>query len=141
MTHTPRQRIARSSQLAVLPLGVALAAVLFALRGEPAGAPLAVALCLLALPWVVAALVVIAVLSSPLYMALHPWTQAPALDVWLGGVVLLAIAVGAQINAGLLLTWLRRPRPQPQAGLRDFLQSAEPDSKTQESDGTQRWAR
>jgi len=118
---TPRQRIARSSHWAAVPLGLAVAALLFALRGQPLGMPVASALCVLALPWVVAALVLVAVLSSPLYMALHPLAMAPALDVWLGGVVLLAIALGVQINAGLLLAWWRRPRIAPQPGLGDFL--------------------
>ncbi len=118
---TPQQRIARSSQWAVLPLGVALAALLLATRGELVGTVLSAALCVLALPWVVVVLMVLAVLSSPLYMALHPLSLAPPLDVWLGSVVLLAIAVGVQINAGLLLTWWRRPRTPPQPGLGEYL--------------------
>jgi hypothetical protein len=118
---TPRQRIARSSQWAVVPLGVAVAALLFATRGEPLGMALAAALCVLALPWGVAALIAIAVLSSPVYMALHPLAMAPALDVWLGGVVLLAIAAGVQVNAGLLLAWWRRPRAAPEPDLGEFL--------------------
>jgi hypothetical protein len=118
---TPRQRIARTSQWAALPLGIALAALLFAVRGEPISAPLASALCLLSLPWVVVALIVLAVLSSPVYMALHPLAMAPALDVWLGGVVLLAIAIGVQVNAGLLLAWWRRPRIPSEPGIGDFL--------------------
>jgi hypothetical protein len=118
---TPRQRIARSSQWAALPLGAAIATLLLATRGTPLGMALATALCLLALPWVVVALIAIAVLSSPVYMALHPLALAPALDVWLGGVVLLAIAVGVQINAGLLLAWWRRPRTAPEPGLGEFL--------------------
>ena len=118
---TPQQRIARSSQWAVLPLGAVLATLLLATRGEPVGTVLSAALCVLALPWVVVVLRVLAVLSSPLYMALHPLSMAPPLDVWLGGVVLLAIAIGVQINAGLLLAWWRQPRTPPQTGLGEFL--------------------
>ena len=118
---TPRQRIARRSQWAMLPLGIAAAALLFATRGTPTGTLVAAALCVLALPWVVPALVVVAVLSSPVYMALHPLAAAPALDVWLGGVVLLAIAVGLQVNAGLMLAWLQRPRMAPDPGIGEFL--------------------
>ncbi len=119
---TPQQRIARSSQWAVLPLGAVLATLLLATRGEPVGTVLSAALCVLALPWVVVVLMVLAVLSSPLYMALHPLGMAPALDVWLGGVVLLAIAAGVQINAGLLIARLRRPHRAPDPGLREFWQ-------------------
>jgi hypothetical protein len=119
---TPQQRIARSSQAAVLPIGAAVAALLFATRDSQTGLWTASLLCLLALPWMVAALVAIGVLSSPIYMALHPLQLAPALDVWLGGVVLLAIAAGVQINAGLLLARLRRPRAVPDPGLREFWQ-------------------
>ena len=119
---TPQQRIARRSHAAALPLGAAVAALLFATRGSELGLWLATLLCLLALPWMVAALIAIGVLSSPVYMALHPLAMAPALDVWLGGVVLLAIAVGVQINAGLLLARMRRPRPAADPGLREFWQ-------------------
>lgn len=119
---TPQQRIARSSQAAALPVGAAVAALLFATRDSEPGVWLASLLCLLALPWVVAALIALAVLSSPLYMALHPLGMAPALDVWLGGVVLLAIAAGVQINAGLLIARLRRPDRAPDPGLREFWQ-------------------
>ena len=118
---TPRQRIARRSQWAVAPLGVAAAALLFATRGTAAGEALAALLCVLALPWVVLALIALAVLSAPVYMALHPLDLAPALDTWLGGVVLLAIAVGVQVNAGLLLAWRRQPRAPPQPGIGEFL--------------------
>lgn len=118
---TPRQRIARTSQLAALPLGVVLAALLFATRGELTGTILSAGLCVLALPWIVVVLMVLAVLSSPLYMALHPLSMAPSLDVWLGGVVLLAIAIGVQINVGLLLAWWRRPRVPLEPGLGEFL--------------------
>jgi hypothetical protein len=118
---TPRQRIARSSQWAALPLGAALATLLLATRGTAPGMAFAAVLCVLALPWIVAALIAIAVLSSPVYMALHPLALAPALDVWLGSVVLLAIAAGVQINAGLLLAWWRRPRAAPEPGLGEFL--------------------
>lgn len=119
---TPDQRLARTSQAAALPVCVVTAALLFATRDGEAGLWLASLLCLLALPWVVAALIALAVLSSPLYMALHPLQMAPTLEVWLGGVMLLAIAVGVQINAGLLLAWLRRPRRAPEPGLREFWQ-------------------
>jgi hypothetical protein len=118
---TPRQRIACSSQWAALPLGAVVAALLFATRGGPLGMALASALCVLALPWVVPALIAVAVLSAPVYIVLHPLAMAPALDVWLGGVVQLAIAVGVQINAGLLLAWWRRPRVAPEPGLGEFL--------------------
>lgn len=123
---TPRQRIARSSQWACLPLGIATAALLFATRGTPLGMALAAVLCVLALPWIVAALIAFAVLSSPVYMAMHPLALAPPLEVWLGGVVLLAIAAGVQINAGLLLAWCRRPRAAPEPGLGEFLRRTDP---------------
>jgi len=117
---TSRRRFALA-QCAALPLGAGAAAVLLALRGEHGGVLAASVLCLLALPWVVAALIALAVLSAPVYMALHPLGAAPALDAWLGAVVLLAIAVGVQINAGLLLAWLRRPRAAPDPGIGEFL--------------------
>jgi len=116
-----RPRIAYTSQWAALPLGAVVAALLFALRDTPLGTPVASVLCVLALPWVVPALIAIAVLSSPLYMALHPLALAPALEIWLGGVVLLAIAAGVQVNAGLLLAWGRRPRRAPDPGIGEFL--------------------
>lgn len=119
---TPQQRIARTSQAAAVPVGAAVAALLFATGGSDAGLWLATLLCLLALPWAVVALIAVAVLSSPLYMALHPLHLAPPLADWLGGVVLLAIALGVQINAGLLLARLRRPRAVPDPGLREFWQ-------------------
>jgi hypothetical protein len=76
---------------------------------------------LLALPWVVPAFIVVAVLSSPLYAWLHTVGPAPEVMTWLGGTVLVGAVVGCHVNAALLATRLRKPRAQREAGLGDFL--------------------
>jgi len=76
----------------------------------------------LGLPWVVPAFVVIAVLSAPVYVALHIAGQPLELMPWLSGVILLAGIVACHVNATLLLHRLLRKRARaPDAGLADFL--------------------
>ena len=111
-----------------LLLSVPLALLLWNLRTAPEGLRTAVATAavLLALPWVVPAMVLVATLSVPLYMWLH--TQVPVPDVlqWLGGTLLVGAVLGAHINATLAWLWLRRGPAVPEPGLRDFLNRSPP---------------
>lgn len=76
----------------------------------------------LSVPWVVPATMLLAVLSSPIYMWLHTQGPAPAVLDWLGGVVLVAAVIGCHLNAALLVAWRRaRRRDVAEIGLRDFL--------------------
>ena len=100
-----------------LLLSVPLALLLWNLRTA-----VATAAVLLALPWVVPAMVLVATVSVPLYMWLH--TQGPVPDVlqWLGGTLLAGAVLGAHVNATLAWLWLRRAPAVPEPGLRDFLE-------------------
>ena len=82
---------------------------------------LAAVAVLLALPWVIPAMVLIAALSAPLYMWLHTRGPVPPVLEWLGASVLLGAIVGAHINAALGWLWLHRGRARPEPGLGDFL--------------------
>jgi hypothetical protein len=76
----------------------------------------------LGLPWVVPAFVVVAVLSAPLYIALHIVGQPQPLAPWLSGVILIGGIVACHVNATLLISSLLRKRPRTRdAGLADFL--------------------
>jgi hypothetical protein len=119
-----------------LLLSVPLALLLWNLRTaaddlRTAAATVAV---LLALPWVVPAMVLVATVSAPLYMWLH--TQGPVPDVlqWLGGTLLAGAVLGAHVNAALAWLWLRREPPVPEPGLRDFLERSPPGAARQLND-------
>ena len=113
-----------SGWLPGLLLSVPLALLLWNLRTAPEDLRTAVATAavLLALPWVVPAMVLVATVSVPLYMWLH--TQGPVPDVlqWLGGTLLAGAVLGAHVNATLAWLWLRRDPAVPEPGLRDFLE-------------------
>ena len=106
-----------------LLLSVPLALLLWSLRGaaEDVRTGIAVAAVLLALPWVIPAMVLVAALSVPLYMWLH--TQGPVAPVlaWLGGTVLVGAVIGAHINAALAWLWMRRGNAVPEPGIGEFL--------------------
>ena len=75
-----------------------------------------------AIPWIVPATMLLAVLSSPIYMWLHTQGPVPAVLDWLGGVVLVAAVVGCHLNTALLRAWQRAQRSsEAEIGLRDFL--------------------
>jgi hypothetical protein len=104
-----------------LPLGLAL----WLVRDQPetVRVGLASAAVLLAVPWIVPAIVLIGVLSAPLYMWLHAQGPVPPVMIWLGTVVLVAAVLGCHVNAALLICWLRSRRGvSPEAGLREFLE-------------------
>ena len=107
-----------------LLLSVPLALLLWNLRtaSEDLRTAVATVAVLLALPWVVPAMVLVATVSVPLYMWLH--TQGPVPDVlqWLGGTLLVGAVLGAHLNATLAWLWLRRDPAIPEPGLRDFLE-------------------
>jgi len=83
----------------------------------------AMAAALIAIPWIVPAWVVLAALSSPVFIWLT--MHGTSLDVmhWLGEVVLVAAVAGCHVNGALLArAWRRRHEVhEPQAGLGDFL--------------------
>jgi hypothetical protein len=106
-----------------LLLSVPVALLLWSLRGAEEGVrtSVAVAAVLLALPWVIPTMVLVAVLSAPLYMWLHTRGPAPPVLEWLGATVLVAAVIGTHINAALGWMWLRRGKPVPEQGIGDFL--------------------
>ena len=76
----------------------------------------------LAVPWVIPATMLFAVLSAPIYMWLHTQGAVPAVLDWLGGVVLVAAVAGCHMNTALLFTWTRAHQSSAnEIGLRDFL--------------------
>jgi hypothetical protein len=92
------------------------------LDGDPVRAQhTAMLAVVLALPWVVPAFIVVAVISAPLYAWLHTLGPAPEVMTWLGGTVLVGAVIGCHINAALLVTRLRRAPPGHESGLGDFL--------------------
>jgi hypothetical protein len=119
-----------------LLLSLPLALLLWHLRGTSEGlrTTVAIAAVLLALPWVVPAMVLLATLSVPLYMWLH--TQGPVPDVlhWLGGTLLVGAVVGAHINAALGWRWLHHGEARNEAGLGEFLRRA-PRNRARDSGG------
>jgi hypothetical protein len=96
---------------------------MWSLRGadESVRTGVAAAAVLLALPWVVPAMVLVAALSAPLYMWLHTRGAVPPVLEWLGRTVLVAAVIGAHINAAIGWIWLRRGKAVPEAGIGDFL--------------------
>lgn len=114
---------ARLEWLPGLLVSVPLALLLWSLRGaaDELRATVAAAAVLIALPWVVPAMVLVAALSAPVYMWLHTQGPVPPVLEWLGRTVLIGAVVGAHINAALAWLWLHRGPGTPEAGLRDFL--------------------
>lgn len=102
---------------------VPVALLLWSLRAadEETRTAVAAVAVLLALPWVVPAMMLVAALSVPLYMWLH--TQGPAIGVlqWLGATLLIGAVIGVHVNASLAWCWLRRGSGAPEPGLGDFL--------------------
>jgi hypothetical protein len=77
---------------------------------------------ILGLPWVIPAFVVVAVLSAPLYVALHIAGLPQDLMPWLSGVILIAGVLACHVNATLLLANLLHKRSRASdVGLADFL--------------------
>lgn len=112
-----------------LALSVPVAGLLLATQfAAPAGIAqlAAVAAALITIPWIMPAWVVLAALSSPLFVWLVAHGHPLDVMTWLGRVVLVAAVIGCHVNGVLLTGWRRRrrePRP-PQAGLGDFLRRA-----------------
>ncbi len=77
---------------------------------------------LVALPWLVPALVAIAVASAPIYAWLHSRGDPPELMAWLSGVILVAAVIGCHVNGALLFRRLLKRRARAaDAGLAEFL--------------------
>jgi len=106
-----------------LLLSVPLALLLWSLRsaGEDVRTSVAIVAVLLALPWVVPAMVLVAALSVPVYMWLHTQGPVPPVLQWLGGTVLVAAVIGAHVNAALGWVWMHRGKAVPEPGIGDFL--------------------
>ena len=119
-----------------LLLSAPLALLLWALRGagEEVRTGIAVAAVLLALPWVIPAMVLVAALSVPLYMWLHTQGPVPPVLQWLGGTVLVAAVIGAHINAALGWLWLHRGKAVPEPGIGDFLKRRPPGAQRRTDD-------
>lgn len=102
---------------------VPLALLLWSLRNadEELRTAVAVAAVVLALPWVVPAMVLVAALSAPFYMWLHTKGPVPPVLEWLGAMVLAGAVIGAHINAALGWQWVRRGRAVPEPGIGEFL--------------------
>jgi hypothetical protein len=113
----------RQQWLPGLLLSVPLALLLWSLRGagEDMRTGVAVVAVLLALPWVIPAMVLVAALSVPVYMWLHTKGPVPPVFVWLGGTVLVAAVIGAHINAALGWLWMHRGKAVPEPGIGEFL--------------------
>jgi hypothetical protein len=109
--------------LAGLLASVPVALLLWSLRGadDMVRHGVAAAAVLLALPWIVPSMVLVAALSAPLYMWLHTRGTVPPVLEWLGWMVLVAAVVGAHINAALGWRWMQRGRAVPEPGIGDFL--------------------
>jgi hypothetical protein len=113
----------RRQWLPGLLLSVPVALLLWSLRGsaEEVRTSVAAAAVLLALPWVVPAMVLVAALSAPLYMWLHTQGPVPPVLEWLGGTLLVGAVIGAHINGALAWRWLHPGRSVPEPGLGEFL--------------------
>jgi hypothetical protein len=117
-------------------LSAPLALLLWSLRGagEDVRTGVAVVAVLLALPWVMPAMVLVAALSVPVYMWLHTRGPVPPVTVWLGGTVLVAAVIGAHINAALGWMWLHRGKAVPEPGIGDFLKRRSPGAQRRTDD-------
>jgi hypothetical protein len=119
-----------------LLLSAPLALLLWSLRGagEEVRTGIAVAAVLLALPWVIPAMVLVAALSVPVYMWLHTQGPVPPVLEWLGGTVLVAAVIGAHVNAALGWMWLHRGKAVPEPGIGDFLKRRSPGAQRRTDD-------
>ena len=119
-----------------LLLSVPLALLLWSLRGasEDTRTTVAVVAVLLALPWVIPAMVLVAALSVPVYMWLHTRGPVPPVLDWLGGTVLVAAVIGAHINAALGWMWMHRGKAVPEPGIGDFLKRRSTGAKRRTDD-------
>ena len=116
---------------------IPIALLLWSLRSadESIRTGVAAAAVLLALPWVVPSMVLVAALSVPLYMWLHTRGAAPPVLDWLGSMVLVGAVIGAHINAALGWLWMHRGRTVPEPGIGDFLRRR-PDGAQRRTDNT-----
>jgi hypothetical protein len=119
-----------------LLLSAPLALLLWALRGADEGVrtSVAVAAVLLALPWVIPSMVLVAALSVPVYMWLHTRGPVPPVLEWLGAMVLAGAVIGAHINAALGWLWMRRGKAVPEPGIGDFLKRRSPGEQQRTDD-------
>jgi hypothetical protein len=119
-----------------LLLSAPLALLLWSLRGagEDVRTSVAVVAVLLALPWVIPAMVLVAALSVPVYVWLHTRGPVPPVTVWLGGTVLVAAVIGAHINAALGWMWMHRGKAVPEPGIGDFLKRRSPGAQRRTDD-------
>jgi hypothetical protein len=117
------RRSRRAASLALAgsaPLALAVAAARASGDEDLAHAAGALAV-VLGLPWIVPAMIVVAVLSAPLYVALH-WLGYPqALGPWLAAVILIAAVIGWHVNLALAIARRLQPRTRSERGLADFL--------------------
>jgi hypothetical protein len=106
-----------------LALALSAAAAGAVVVGWPAPSrALLVALFILSIPWVMPAFTAVAVLSVPLYMALHRYGGAPELAQWLAGTLIAGAVIGLHVNAMLLAArWLAPRRRVGEDGLAGFL--------------------
>jgi hypothetical protein len=116
----------RLSRSAAMALAISAPVALFVAAGQVIGSEFAhttaFVAVILGLPWVVPAFVVIAVLSAPIYVALHFAGHPLDLMPWLSGVILIGSIVATHINAHLLSRrLLRRPARAQDDGLAGFL--------------------
>ena len=121
-----------------LLLSVPLALLLWNLRMAPEELRTAVAAAavLLALPWIVPAMVLVATLSVPVYMWMHTQGPVPGALEWLGGTILIGAVLGAHLNATLAWLWLHRGRAVTEPGLREFLTRRSRTDAGQRNDNT-----
>jgi hypothetical protein len=119
-----------------LLLSAPVALLLWSLRGADEGVrtSIAAAAVVLALPWVIPAMVLVAALSVPAYMWLHTQGPVPPVLEWLGGTVLVGAVIGAHINAALGWMWMRRGRAVPEPGIGEFLERRSPGAQQRTDD-------
>jgi hypothetical protein len=114
---------ARIEWLPGLLASVPVALLLWSVRGasEEVRTAVAAVAVLIALPWVVPAMVLVAAVSVPVYMWLHTQGPVPPVLEWLGGTVLVGAVIGAHINGALAWLWLHRGKAVPEPGIGEFL--------------------